>query len=428
MKKIATGTSLAMCALLALTPAFSAQAAGETEMADEGPGITVPAGFKATVFADDIGPVRHIVVRSDGSVYGALYQQHGGGGVVALKDDDGDGVADRTEYFGDLSGSGIGLNGDYLYFGTNVKIVRFKLEAGKLAPTAGPEDFITGFREQGQHAAKPFTFDGAGHIYVNVGAPSNACQQETRTPESPGQKPCPHLEHQAGIWRFADDRPGQTQDKDGHRYATGIRNGMAIAWNPLAGALYFATHGRDQLGQLWDMYYTEEESAELPAEEFHRVEDGSNHGWPYTYWDPQKGQRMVNPEYGGDGKTPDASGKYKAPLVAFPGHWGPNGLVFYSGNAFPEGYRGGAFIAFHGSWNRAPLPQDGYKVVFVPMKDGKPSGDWQVFADGFKQQDTLYSPGDARFRPTGLAVGPDGALYIGADQGSRIWRVTYEGE
>lgn len=114
-------------------------------------------------------------------------------------------------------------------------------------------------------------------------------------------------------------------------------------------------------------------------------------------------------------------------LVALPAHWGPNDLLFYTGEQFPERYRSGAFIAFHGSWNRAPFPQGGYNVVFVPMRDGAVTGDWEVFADGFQGEDELMSPRDATYRPTGLAQGPDGSMYISDSVTGRIWRVVYTG-
>jgi glucose/arabinose dehydrogenase len=201
---------------------------------------------------------------------------------------------------------------------------------------------------------------------------------------------------------------------------------VALDWNPLARELYFVMHGRDQLHQLYPDLYTAEQSAELPAEELHVAREGAAYGWPYTYWDHQVGQRMVGPEYGGDGKTA-AEEDYPAPLLAFPGHWAPNDLLFYSAEAFPAQAQGGAFIAFHGSWNRAPLPQGGYQVVFVPFDGGEPSGDWSVFADGFKGAEVLEDEDDAEFPPMGLAQGPDGALYITDSVQGRIWRITHQG-
>ena len=131
------------------------------------------------------------------------------------------------------------------------------------------------------------------------------------------------------------------------------------------------------------------------------------------------------PEYGGTGSDVGRCASMRAPAVAFPAHWAPNGLVFYSGNQFPARYRGGAFVAFHGSWNRAPGPQGGYNVVFVPFSGGNSSGPYETFADGFAGQQK--SPDRAAHRPSGLAVGQDGSLYISDDKAGRIWRVVYRG-
>lgn len=389
-------------------------------------GITLPDGFRATVFGDDLGNVRHIVVRDDGTVYAAMTRSASGQGVVALRDNDGDGTADDTAYFADGGGTGIGIYDNHLYFSTRTEIMRWPLVAGEMVPTGDPEIIAT-FENQSQHSQKPFAFDGRGAIYVNVGAPANACQEETRTAGSPGLSPCPLLDRHAGIWRFSADTPGQTI-ADGTRVGMGIRNAIALTWNESQGAVYFLSHGRDSLAQLWPAHYTNEDSAELPSEEMHRLVEGGNYGWPYSYWNHLTGARYVGPEYGGDGKTKVEPGLYRDPIYAFPGHWAPDGIMFYTGTQFPAAYRGGAFIAFHGSWNRAPLPQGGYKVVYLPFADGSPSGDARVFADGFAGADPLMNPGNAAHRPVGLAEAPDGALFIGDDQGGRIWRVTYDGD
>lgn len=388
--------------------------------------ITLPNNFKAVVVAT-LGSARHITAGDNGDLYVALANPHDGKGIAALRDEDNDGKADITKYFGEYTGTGIQLHNGYLYFGSDTSIVRYKMNGDELVPGGEPETVVSGFPTQSQHAAKSFTFDQSGNMYVNIGAPSNACQEETRTPESPGMKPCPQLESHAGIWQFNATTTGQTL-QDGHRYATGIRNAVALDWNNEAGQLYVAQHGRDQLGSLWSDYYTDEDNAALPAEEFFLVNDGDNFGWPYAYYDWQKKQKMLAPEYGGDGKTPAEKGKYEDPIMAFPGHWAPNDLLFYSGSQFPEKYRNGAFIAFHGSWNRAPEPQQGYKVVFVPFDGKNPSGDYEEFADGFAGTDTLESPGNAKYRPMGLALHKDGSLYISDSQKGRIWRIVYTGE
>lgn len=402
-------------------PTNSQQTSSATET-----GLVLPEGFSATVFADRLGVARHIAVRDNGDVYIALRRLSEGHGIVALRDSNGDGRADQMERFGEFAGSGIGIYQGYLYFATDSAVMRYRLREGELLPDETPEMIIEGFPEQSSHPVKPFTFDGQGHIYVDVGAPSNACQERSRTPGSPGQDPCPQLERQAGIWRFDADRPGQTQQADGYHYATGIRHAVALDWNFEVGDLYVVQHGRDQLHQLWPELFTEEQSAELPAEEFLLVAEGSNFGWPYCYWDQFQDKRILAPEYGGDGKETGRCSEFEEPILAFPGHWAPNDLIFYTGDQFPEKYRNGAFIAFHGSWNRAPLEQQGYMVAFVPFEGSKPSGEWERFADGFAGQEKISSPGDARYRPTGLAIAHDGSLYVSETVQGRVWKISYQ--
>lgn len=391
--------------------------------------ITLPSGFQAVVVADSVGSARQVTVDQDGDIYVALDEPQNGNGIAALRDEDGDGVADSVAYFGNYTGTGIALHNGYLYFAPDSAVMRYSMEGVDLVPTSDPEWVVSELPKQNSHAAKPITFDGNGNMYVNVGAPSNACQEQSRTPKSPGQQPCPLLEWHGGIWQFDANTLNQTQKEDGTRYASGIRNAVALEWNLMADNLYLVQHGRDQLSQLWPSHYNNEESAELPSEEFLKVDEGDTFGWPYTYYDHIEGQRMVAPEYGGDGETPAEEGKYEEPLVAFPGHWAPNDLIFYSGNQFPTKYNGGAFIAFHGSWNRAPLPQEGYRVSFVPFDGATPSGDsYETFADDFVGTDTLQSPGNAEYRPMGLAEGSDGTLYITDSQQGKIWRVVYTGQ
>jgi len=299
------------------------------------------------------------------------------------------------------------------------------MDPDQLVPSNEPETVVSGFPEQSQHAAKPITFDNSGNMYVNIGGPSNACQKEMRTPGSPGMDPCPQLEKHGGIWQYDANETGQKAYEDGKRYVTGIRNAVALDWNNSVNQLYVVQHGRDQLHSLWPDYYTQEENASQPAEEFFQGNEGDNFGWPYTYYNWKKNQKMKSPEYGGDGTTPAESGKYEDPIMAFPGHWAPNDLYFYEGSQFPSKYQNGAFIAFHGSWNRAPEPQQGYKVVFVPFDGEKPSGDYEEFANGFAGQDTLRSPGNAQYRPMGFATHPDGSLFISDSQQGKIWRVVY---
>lgn len=388
-------------------------------------GITLPAGFTSVVFADKVGPGRHIAVQENGDVYMALSRLKSGNGIAALRDDNGDGKADNIKYFAKTVTTGLEIKHNFLYFSNSLEVMRVPLNKDELVPTANPEVIVTGFLKQNQHQDKTFTLDNDGNIYVNVGAPSNACQVKDRTPGSPGQDPCPLLERHAGIWKFKADKAGQDQMKDGSRYASGIRNSIAIEWNKTNNKLYVVQHGRDQLHQFYPDLYTEQQGAELPAEEFLQIDNGDFFGWPYCYYDQIQKQKVLAPEYGGDGKTKGRCSDAKDPIMAFPGHLAPNDLLFYTGTMFPEKYKEGAFIAFHGSWNRAPLEQKGYFVAFVPFKNGVPSGDWEIFADGFAGVSPVKNMNDIVYRPTGLAQGPDGSIYVADSEEGRIWKITY---
>ena len=387
--------------------------------------LELPPGFTATVFANGLGKARHLVVRENGDVYVTLRGTNDGEGVIGLRDDDGDGVADRQVAFGHAGGTGAAIYKDYLFFSSDDTVYRMKFTGGELVPSGGMEVVASGFPKQGSHAAKSLAISADGKLFVNSGAPSNACQKRARSAGSKGQNPCPQLFRGGGIWKFSADRLNQDQVADGQRYVTGIRNSVALAFDDAAGELYFVMHGRDQLDSLWPRFFSAEQREKLPAEEFHVAFEGSDFGWPYTYYDGLTNRRMVGPEYGGDGKKTAPDGEYPDPLVAFPAHWAPNALVFYAGTQFPAEYHGGAFVAFHGSWNRAPGLQEGYQLVFVPMKDGKPSGDWRTFADGFMGDRPIRNPAQAKHRPVGLAVGPDGSLYVSDSTGGTIWKISY---
>jgi len=398
-------------------------------------GLTLPDGFCASVVVDSIGQARHIAIADNGDIFVKTRSEEGG--IAVLRDTNGDFKTDTIERFSDMTPTGSGIlwetgmaiHDGYIWASNTEAVYRWPMpENGDLVPEGEPEIVVSGFPEQQSHDSKSIAFDNNGYLYVNVGAPSNACQENSRTAGSPGLDPCPQLERQAGIWRFSADSIGQTQQEDGLRYSAGIRNVVGLDWNSSVTALYVAQHGRDQLGTLWPDLYTEQENAELPAEEIFRLSEGANAGWPYCYYDWQQGEKVLAPEYGGDGEEIGRCADFLDPVTAFPGHWAPNDLKFYTGNHFPERYRGGAFIAFHGSWNRAPLPQQGYKVSFIPFEDDELSGDYETFADGFAGTDTISGPGEAEYRPMGLAVAPDGALFISDSNEGKIWRVVYSGE
>jgi glucose/arabinose dehydrogenase len=265
----------------------------------------------------------------------------------------------------------------------------------------------------GGHASKGLALRG-NDLFVSFGSLSNSCQNpgEDRRGPHPGAQPCAEQLERAGNWVYQADGENQPP-ADGRRNATGTRNPRAMAVEPSAGTLYMAYHGRDQLTENWS--WSAEEGRENPAEEFGPVPDGADYGWPYCFFNPRQKAKLLNPEYGGDGaKAGDCASKAQ-PAIGFPAHWAPNGLMFYTGAMFPAQYRGGAFLAFHGSWNRAPAPQQGFRVVFIPFANGKATGEWQDFVLPAGSHDSI--------RPTGLAQGPDGSLYVGADQQGKIWRI-----
>jgi glucose/arabinose dehydrogenase len=374
--------------------------------------------------ADGLGRIRHLAVQPDGDIYVAIRgRRDETGGVLALRDTTGDGRADvQVRVAEDRGGTGIALSGDTLFYGRDDAILRFLLDPGGPGSTGAPDTLVSGLPSDGGHAAKSLTLAPGGFLFVNIGSASNACQEQDRTRESPGVDPCPELPVRAGIWRFSRTATGQ-ELADGARWASGLRNTVALALRKHDGDLYGVVHGRDQLHGSWPELFSEQESAETPSEELVRIVRDGRYSWPECYHDPGSDRLVLAPEYGGDGVVSGRCMTRVKPIAAYPAHWAPNALLFYDGDSFPDRYRGGAFIAFHGSWNRAPLPQGGYNVVFQPFDADGPTGSWEVFADEFAGPDR--SPRGARHRPTGLAVGPDGSLYVTDDSGGRIWRIFY---
>lgn len=390
-------------------------------------GLELSEGFRSTVVADSTyNNARHIVINDNGDIY-LKVRSDKVSGILALRDTTGDGKVNEKTEFSSVNGTGIDIYDGYLYASSKTDVYRYKLNDEALLPDTAAEVIVSGFPEQGAHAAKSFTFDENGNIYVNVGAPSNACMEEHRTIGSKGLDPCPQQVWQASIWRFNASQPGQTQQEHGYQYCKGIRNCVALDWNHHSNGLFAVMHGRDQLAMFWPDMYDDLQNAELPGEEFLQIDDGDDFGWPFCYYDPAQNVKVLAPEYGGDGEKTERCAQKKDPVLAFPAHFAPNDLLFYDGDQFPEKYNNGAFIAFHGSWNRAPEPQQGYLVAFVPFKDGVPSGEWEIFANGFSGLETVAGPGDAKHRPMGLAEGPDGSLYITDSVKGKIWRITYSG-
>ncbi|MEQ1692919.1 MAG: PQQ-dependent sugar dehydrogenase [Gemmatimonas sp.] len=399
-----------------------------TGCAPDNAGLTLPPGFCAGIFADSLGGVRHMAIAANGDVL-VIRQNRPrgdttGGGVLVLRDANADGRAEQVGNFGPVGGTGIALDGSSLYVDARTAILRYPFTSGATAPSAAPDTIVKGL-PTGGHAARNFALDGRGSMYVNIGSATNVCQQGARPSAGvTGADPCVELETRAGIWKFSSSQLGQ-EFSPGARFATGIRNAVGLVWHPTERALYSTQHGRDNLFQHWPELYNEQRSADQPAEEFMRVSQGDDFGWPYCYFDTDLKRLVLAPEYGGNASEAGRCATKKAPVVAFPGHWAPNGLLFYTGSSFPARYRDGAFIAFHGSWNRAPKEQAGYKVVFAPATKGTYSGRYETFADNFANG--KLDPSRAEHRPTGLATARDGALLVTDDRGGRIYRIRYVG-
>jgi glucose/arabinose dehydrogenase len=407
---------------------FAFIAASFAVNAQDNAGLKLPDGFKATLFANGIGSARHIAITSNGVLFAKLmYPNKGGNSIIRMEDKNNDGIADQVSGWGKYGGTGIFVKGKNLYATSDNDVYLYQLnDKDEVENTASPKTIVKGLIARNQHASKSITLDGQGNIYVNIGAYSNACQEKDRMPGSKGMMPCPILDSAGGIWKFDGQKENQVYG-DGKRYATGLRNVVGLDWNKQTNSLFVMQHGRDQLNSFYPTLYNDAQNAELPAETMYEMHEGDNAGWPYIYFDPYQKKKILSPEYGGDGKKEGGENAID-PTVFFPAHMAPNALLFYTGNQFPEKYKNGAFIAFHGSWNRAPLPQEGYFVAFVPFKNGKPSGAWEIFANGFSGltgDEKVTNPRKAKARPCGLAQGPDGSLYVSDDSNGSIFKISY---
>jgi glucose/arabinose dehydrogenase/mono/diheme cytochrome c family protein len=433
----------ALCGYAALVSAQSPHHRGPQTNSHACPyddsGLELPPGFCASVFADGIGHARHLVVAPNGVVYvntwsGRYYGNdtpHAGGFLVALQDTTGSGKADVNQRFGETvqsggaGGTGIAMFGGAVYAEINDKIVRYTLPAGSIVPQGAPVTIVSGLPLGGDHPMHPFAIDADGTMYVDVATATNACQPQNRMPKSPGINPCTELQTRGGIWRYLANKTNQVFSP-AERFATGIRNAEGFAVESAAHRIFVTQHGRDQLHSNWPDSYKPEEEATQPAEELLRLTQGGDYGWPECYYDAVQGKLVLAPEYGGDGGKKIGTCATKiAPIAAFPAHWAPNAMALYDKQQFPAHYQHGVFIAFHGSWNRAPYPQGGYNVVFEALAGDRASGKCEVFADGFAG--AVKSPDKAEHRPSGLAVGPDGSLYVSDDIRGRIYRIVYRG-
>jgi glucose/arabinose dehydrogenase len=250
--------------------------------------------------------------------------------------------------------------------------LRYPLAPGTALPTGQPTVVLSGLPLTGDHPMHPFVIDSKGELFVDLGSETNSCQFQNRIPTSPGHNPCTEKETRAGTWRYDANKVGQVFSPK-ERFVTGLRNGEGFAFDE-AGRLFATQHGRDQLFQNWPRFYAAAQSAELPAEELVQLIAGADYGWPECSYDQQQNKLVLAPEYGGDGgKTVGVCAQRQAPVAAFPGQ-GPNDLAIDHGTSFPAAYRGGAFIAFHGSWNRAPDPKAAITSSSSPLPMARPWG------------------------------------------------------
>ena len=386
--------------------------------ADDPANLKMPAGFSGTIVAQELGSARHIAVSKTGDVYVKLAKLKDGKGIYRLRDTNNDGVMDEQTGFGNYPGTGILIKNGYLYASSNNSIYRYKLnEKQDVITPDQPELLVSGLREKDRDKSKSIAVDNQGNVYVNVASDNDACREAGT---GKGMMPCPLLDSAAGIWQFKADKLNQSFS-EGVRYATGLKNVVGLDWNDKTNSLFVLQHGRGKFDDFYPQYYTPQMSAELPAETMYEVHKGDDAGWPYVYYDPVQKKKILAPEYGGDGKK-TGTAKTIDPVVAFPAHMGPNGLLFYTGSSFPARYRNGAFIAFHA---QSSAMHKGYLVGFVPFKNGKPAGPWEIFADNFSGIDLVKPTGPVQHRPCGLAQAPDGSLYVTDDLNGTLFKISY---
>lgn len=350
--------------------------------------LTAPAGFRIEVHARDLLGARFMEWGADGRLWVATIGSKGyrtGPGesaIVVLHDRDGDGRAESRTVFADNLNRAhdLAFHGGWVYVGEEAQIIRLKDQDGD--GRADTREVVIPGLPEGGHWTRTVAFGPDGLLYVSIGSSCNVCDEAD--------------ERRAAILRSRPDGSGQ------EFVARGLRNSVGLAWHPETGELWATNNGRDWLGD------------DLPPEEINLVSGGRHYGWPRCY-----GDRIPDPEYG----VPEFCAETVPPALTMQAHSAPLGIVFYTGDQFPPEYRGEAFVAFHGSWNRSRAT--GFKVVRVRVRDGRPVG-YEDFITGWLRPGATENS-EAWGRPVGLAVGPDGALYVSDDRAGVVYRVTYSG-
>lgn len=339
--------------------------------------LTVPAGFKATVFASGLPGARLMAVSPDGVVYVAL---QGKGEVVALPDKDKDGKADKAETV--LSGlkrpHSLAFQKGYLYIATNPAVLRVKFVNGKIEGT--PENFVELPVSTGGHFTRTLAFDKSGKLYVSIGSSCNSCEEAD--------------DRRTTVMVYNADGSG------GRAYAKGLRNAIGIDFDPKTGVLWANDMGQDGLGD------------DFPPDEINRVEDGKHFGFPYWVGNNKPNTLLT------DAKGSLDVAKATPPAFEIPPHSSPIDLRFYTGKAFPAQYRGAMLLVLHGSggnYKKERIPGSVQRVVF---KDGKPVA-LENFVTGFVSNGTVLG------RPAGVVTGADGALYVSDDNKGFVYRISY---
>jgi len=332
-------------------------------------------GFQLSVYAEGLTRARFMAFGPDGTLYVGTTSR--AGTVWALPDRNQDGKADEVIAFAEglRSPHSVAWHGEWLYVGETHRVIRLRDTDGDLRADE-QEVVVADLPAGGQHSTRTVGFGPDGGLYVSVGSSCNVCKEDDP--------------RRAAILRFNSEggEPLST-------YARGLRNAVGFTWHPETKEMWATDNGRDWLGD------------DLPPEELDLIRAGDDHGWPYCY-----GNRVPDPDLGSEercAKTQPATFEMQA-------HSAPLGLAFYTGEQFPEEYRGDLFVAFHGSWNRS-VPT-GYKVVRVRFRDGRPVG-IEDFVD------VWLEGGRVTHRPVDVKTGPDGALYISDDRGGTVFRVTY---